>query len=332
MNIGVGARASAMSNSVLAFSDNSESAFWNPAGLVSSSNIFDISSMHSEYFSGISKYDFLSFSYKPNDSSSIAFSALRLGTDDILNTLELVDQYGNINYDRISKFSVADYGFLFSYSKKTKIQGLNIGANAKFIYRNQGDFASAYGFGFDISGIYVKDNWKFGATLRDASSTFNAWFFNEELLSETFLITGNELPENSVEITAPRLLSGFGRFFKLSGKINFYSEIDLDFTFDGKRNVLIKSNFFNIDPHLGIEISYLKIVYFRIGVGNFAIIPDFDKNVLNVQPTAGIGINYKNFRLDYALTNVGNIGAAPYSNYFSLGYSFDKFNRKLKED
>lgn len=330
LSLGAGARASAMSNSVLASCEDANATFWNSSGISSIDKKIGISSMHSEYFSGISKYDFFSLAYKINDSSSIALSALRLGTDDILNTLELVDENGNIDYDRITKFSVADYAFFFSYSKKTKIKGLQLGANIKFIYRKQGDFANAYGFGFDFSGRYSIKNWKMGATLRDATSTFNAWFFNTALLEETFQMTGNELPENALELTAPKLLTGIGRNFKLSEKFNLYSEIDFDFDFDGKHNVLVKSEFINIDPHVGFELNYKNLIFFRAGAGNFAIIPDFDKNVFNIQPNIGIGINYKNMKLDYALSNIGNIGATPYSNFISLSFSFDKIRKNGK--
>jgi len=326
--IGVGARASAMSNSVIASCESSEGGYWNPATLSSIYNKYEISAMHSEYFAEISKFDYLGFAYKIDDSLSIGISAIRFGTDDILNTLELIDENGDIDYDRITKFSVADYAFLFSYSKISKIPGLQYGGNVKIIYRKQGEFATAYGFGFDIAGRYKKKNWLFGANLRDATSTFNAWIFNTELLENTFNITNNDIPENSLEIAMPQLLTGFARKFVISKKFNLLTELDFDISFDGKKNVLITSKALSIAPHFGFELDYKNIIFFRAGVGNFAMIPDFDKDVLNFQPNIGLGVNLYDFSLQYSLANVGSVAATPFSNVISMSYGFSKFKKK----
>ena len=199
LSVGIGARALAMSNSVTASATDVTAGYWNPAGLSLIDKKYEIGIMHSEFFAGLTKFDYAGFAYKISDSSSFAVTLLRYGTDDIQNTLELVDQDGNVDYSKIKKFSVADYAFLLSYSKKTIIDGLSIGANAKIIYRNIGSFANAYGFGFDIGAIYNKNKWHTGITIRDASSTFNAWFFDNSELEDVFAITANELPKNGTE-------------------------------------------------------------------------------------------------------------------------------------
>ena len=68
--------------------------------------------------------------------------------------------------------------------------------------------------------------------------------------------------------------------------------------------------------------KHKKIVYVRGGIGNFAMIPDFDKEILSFQPNFGIGLRFMNFSLDYALTDIGNQSIAIYSNIFSLSYKF----------
>jgi hypothetical protein len=50
----------------------------------------------------------------------------RFGVDDILNTTELIDSEGNIDYNRISLFSTADYGFTFSYARKLPSPDFNM--------------------------------------------------------------------------------------------------------------------------------------------------------------------------------------------------------------
>ncbi len=324
LSIGVGARSFAMGNSSIASQSTVEAAYWNPSSLVDLQNKYDASVMHSEYFGGLSTYDYLGFAIKLNKESALGLSLIRYGVDDIPNTLELIDKDGNLRYDRITTFTSADYAFLISYARQTKIKGLCVGGNMKLIYRHTGDFANAYGFGIDLSATYKKSNWRFAAVLRDASSTFNSWVFNTDDLEEVFAITGNEIPENSTELTLPRLILGVSKDFKISENFGILTEFNADLTFDGKRNVLVQGDPLSIDPHMGVEASFKKFIFLRVGVNNFQEETDFNNtSEWTFQPNLGLGINYKGIRLDYALTDIGDQSIAKYSNVFSLSYSFD---------
>ena len=324
LSVGVGARAFAMGNVAVASQGGVEAAYWNPASLVDLSKKYEISAMHAEYFAGMAAYDYVGFGVKLDVKSALALSVIRYGVDDIPNTLELIDKDGNIRYDLVTTFSAADYAFLFSYAKKTKVEGLSIGGNVKIIYRHTGEFASAYGFGIDAAVKYKKGKWQIGALLRDASSTFNAWVFKTDDLEDVFNTTGNEIPENSTEITLPRLILGVSRDVRLSDKVSVLAELDADFTFDGKRHTLIEGDPVSIDPHMGLEFQYQDLIYLRMGVGNIQRETDFkQKESLVFQPNMGLGIHYKNFRLDYALTDIGDQSISKYSNVFSLSYAFD---------
>jgi len=322
--IGVGARSLAMGNSVVASVGDVTALYWNPAGLVMLDKKIEIGAMHSEYFAGLAKYDFVGGAYKIDKNSALGVSMIRFGVDDIPNTLDLIDGDGNIRYDRISSFSVADYAFLLTYSRTSPIAGLNYGANFKVIRRIAGDFGGAWGFGFDLGAQYSYKNWLFGVQARDITSTFNAWNYNKETFEEVFEQTGNEIPENGLEITLPRLLIGAGYKFVIKNKFMVYPEIGIDITFDGKRNTPVKTDLFSFDPHMGLEASYNNLVFVRMGVSNFQNVPDFDNaNALSWQPNAGVGIHYKGFRIDYALTDIGNQSIALYSHVFSLSYRFN---------
>jgi len=324
LNIGVDARSLSLGNSVVANISGVNSGYWNPAGLSAGTKKLELSLMHANYFSGLAQYDYLGAAYKINDSTSLGLSVIRFGVDNIPNTLNLIDADGNVNYDRITYFSIADYAFLLSFGKKLKIKGLNVGGNLKLIFRQQGDFAKAYGFGFDLGAQYIKSKWKFGATLRDASSTFNIWIFNQELFEQAFIQSGNELPENSLEVTLPKLLLGTAREFTLSKKISALVEADLDIYFDGAHNSIIKIDPVSLEPHLGFEFSYLKNVFIRGGVNGFQYIDNINQQkTLILQPSAGIGVHYFNISFDYALTDIGDLTVAPYSHIFSLRYSFN---------
>lgn len=326
LSIGVGARALGMSNSYITSVNDVTAGYWNPAGLLHIGDQHQAALMHSEYFAGIAKYDYGAFATRLDTSSVLAFSLIRFGVDDIPNTTELIDANGNVDYDRITTFSAVDYSFMVSYAKQLQIPGLQLGASAKIIRRKVGDFAGAWGFGLDAGAQYSYKKWKFAAMARDVTSTFNAWSFDlTDRAKEVLIATGNELPENSVEITLPKLLLGGARKFDFNDKVSLLAELDIDATFDGKRNVLIKSNAISLDPHLGLEGSYMKIIFLRAGIGNYQSYTDAaGKKINTFQPNIGVGVKIKQVYIDYALTDIGDQSVALYSNVFSIKVDINK--------
>ena len=174
LNIGVGADALGMGNAVVANTGSAYSGYWNPAGLTKVDKWLDVGLMHSEYFAGIAKYDYLGLAHSIDDKSTIGLSVIRFAVDDIPNTTQLIDNNGNIDYDKITTFTAADYGFLLSYARKMKIEGMSVGGTFKVVHRKVGDFAKSWGFGIDAGLQIHKDKWKFGISGRDITSTFNA--------------------------------------------------------------------------------------------------------------------------------------------------------------
>ena len=335
LTIGVSAKAMSLGNSVIASNGNYASGYYNPAGLSDIDCRYTGALMHSEYFAGIAKYDYAAFSYKYSDSVSFAISLIRLGVDDIQNTLFLYDENGQINYDNIELFSVADYALMLSFGQKSNIKGLSYGANAKIIYRSEGSFAKAVGFGVDVGVKYFVGKFIFGADLQNATTTFTGWFYNlSDEMIDVFERTGNEIPHNSLELTMPLLNTGVYRSFKFNNKLRLNTEIDLNFTFDGERNAIVSFNPVSFYPQIGLELDYRHKLFVRGGVNNFQIIPDFASKAdtmgnyfrakrLNFSPSIGLGFVYKRLQIDYALTNVGSVGAGLYSNIFSLAIKFD---------
>jgi hypothetical protein len=323
LNIGVGSRAFGMSNAVVASSNDVTAGYWNPAGLTNMTGNFQLGLMHSEYFAGIAKYDYAAVATPIDAQSYGGISIIRFGVDDIPNTTELIDANGNVNYDRITSFSAVDYAFLVSYARKMKNEKLSVGGNVKVIHRKIGEFGKSWGFGIDAAAQYKYNNhFTFAAMFKDVTSTFNAWSYTlNDRTKEVFTATGNEIPENSVEITRPKIILGIVYQTKISPKFNIATEIDADIATDGPRNVLwsYSTSPISLDPHLGVEVDYRKIVYLRGGVGNIQKTTDFDgKKVYTLQPNMGVGLKIKNLYIDYALTDIGNSSDALYSNVFSL--------------
>jgi hypothetical protein len=193
------------------------------------------------------------------------------------------------------------------------------------IYRQVGDFASAWGFGLDVGLQYEWRKWKLGAMARDITSTFNAWSYTlDQQTQAVFQQTGNAIPQNGLEIALPRLILGGARYWNWK-KVSLLAEFNADFTTDGRRNVLVSADPVSIDPHVGWEVGYNNVIFLRMGAGNVQRVKDFDgSDALTWQPNMGIGLRIKQLMLDYALSDIGNQSDVLYSNVFSLRYSIYK--------
>ncbi|WP_241499093.1 hypothetical protein [Rufibacter ruber] len=324
LNIGVGARALGMGGVQSAIVRDATAGFWNPAGLVGLPKRHNVSYMHSELFAGIIKNDFGSYATNLDSTSALAFSVIRSGVDDIADTRRLQNEYGAIQYDSIEFFSVADYAFLASYARRSNwLPGLTLGANAKIIYRNVGDFASAWGFGLDAGAQLRRGNWQFGVMAKDITTTFTAWKLNPDELESTYLQEANSFNTNSIEVTLPRLILGAGRSFQMTDRFSATVATDLDITFDGKRNTLLATGVVSVDPRVGFELGYSNTVFLRGGINNIQQFENLDgKGSWKVQPNFGVGVATHGLLLDLALSKVADNSQAS-SLIVSVAYSFD---------
>ena len=328
LNIGAGARGLAMGSAQVASVNDGTAGYWNPAALVHVKNQPQINVMHAEYFAGIGKYDFASLALPLKDNKrTLALSLLRFAVDDIPNTIFLVEPDGTINFNNITSFSSADYAFLVSLAQQVNLKKnktINAGINAKIIHRKAGDFATAWGFGFDAAVQIEANRWKLGIVARDVTTTFNAWSFSlNEKVREVFYLTQNEIPVKSTELTAPRLLLGGAYDLKINKSLNLLIETGLDLTFDGRRNTVLSSSAVSVDPKLGLELALKNVFFVRAGINNFQKAYDDEdstntKKVWIYQPSAGAGFKLSNVQIDYAFTNLANQSNPLYTHVFSL--------------
>lgn len=328
MNIGVDAAALGMSNAVVAHTGDVNSGYWNPAGLIALEGQ-QASLMHASYFANIAQYDYVAYAKPIDDRSAWGISLIRFGVDDILNTTELIDSEGNIDYNRISLFSAADYGLTLSYARKLKVPGFQYGVNAKVIRRIIGKFASSWGFGFDVGLQFERNDWKFGLMVRDITTTYNVWAIDEEefeKISGAIPGQNQELPENS-EITLPKAQLGMSKKFEFHNETSLLASANLNMRFE-QTNDIISTQGLSIDPALGFEYGYTDLVFLRAGVGNFQNIEQIDgTKKVGFQPNIGLGFKYRGIQVDYALTDLGDQSAALYSNVFSLKVDLSIFSR-----
>lgn len=343
LNIGIGARAMGMGSAVSSFTSGVESGYWNPAGAVSVKN-YEFAAMHNSLYNGIGSYDYMGAAM-PLESKNLAVAAsiIRLGVDNILNTTNLIDSNGNINFNNIKQFSSADIAAIFSIGKNFSTINLNVGVNAKIIRRNIGKFATGNGFGFDIGAQYQLDNVKLGLVIRDVTTTFTAWSIddaifdaiaNAPILSRNGTVqsennTNQEKPEK-FEITLPKFQLGASYFKQFNKKYSLLTSLDLIGRFI-ETNDIVSTSFISFSPNMGFELGYKNTAFFRVGFGDFQQEIDFTqiendigetlfkpKKTINFEPSIGVGTKFKKIYIDYALTNVGAGSGVNYSNVFSV--------------
>ena len=326
LNLGVGADAFGMGKAVVASTKGVNAGYWNPAGLV---NIKDteVSLMQAAYFQGIANYDYAAYAVPINRTSTIAFYILRFGVDDILNTTELIDNQGNIDFNRISLFSATDYAFNIAYAKQLTKRGLSIGFNAKVIRRIIGKFANSWGFGLDFGLQYKTKKWNFGLMVRDITTTFNAWTINQtefDKIRAAIPDQNQELPQ-TIELSIPKVQLGFARNFYINYNFSLLAEADLNIRFK-RTNDLISTSLISMSPALGFELNFQDLAFLRGGVTNFQNKKNFDGSKSTIlEPNIGVGFIIRGIQIDYALSNIGGSSGTLFSNVFSIKINLSNF-------
>ena len=321
LEIGGFAASQSLGNADGAYATGAESGHCNPAGKSMDGGKWDFSFLHNRYMGGLATQNMLAAACQTDSLTTLGATLVRVGVDDIQNTLHLFDSDGKINYDNISYFSVADYALYFSFGRRMRrLPALSVGANVKLIYRHEGDFANAYGFGIDLAARYSWRRLSCAAVLRDATTTFDFWSVNESKFDSAYLATGNTVPESRLEQRSPSLvLSAAYRMQR--GDFGVAAMAALRSYFGYNTQYVVHSDFASVDPALGLELSYKDIVKVRGGVSDF----QHDNNLTishhtSARPSVGAGLRLYGFRIDYAFFFSGAMGEG--SNVVTVGYGF----------
>jgi hypothetical protein len=297
LRVGVGARALGMGAAFAGLSDDGTAAYWNPAGLATLGT-HEITAMHASQFGGVVDYDWLSYTFpmgaEGKARQGLAVSLIRLGVDGIINTknLQFIDVNGNGKFDYPEDRLIVDenrYVFdndndaalLFSYAREVS-RTISLGGNLKVLHQWLGDSLRSNGFGLDIAALYVgKSGWSAGAKLSDATTTRILWN------------TGVE------EFIAPSLRLGGAKTFSFHDRRHILTPaLDIEVGFSDEvlsSQANIGSVTFNF--HEGLEYWYQRVVALRAG---------FDSRNF----TAGAGLRYKKFGLDYAYLDHQDLDAS----------------------
>ncbi len=344
LQIGVDASAFAKAGAVVASTDNVNAVYWNPSALTRLDDK-QLSLMHSSYYANIANYDYAAFAM-PLDATTqnefpannalntgvVGFAFYRFGVDNILDTRNLVGDDGAVvSVANLNRFSAVDYAFTISFAKKYKQSPLSFGGTVKIIRRIIGDFASSWGVGID-AGLFYKKNlssWSYGLKVSDLTTTYNAWSIDDAIfvvdndqdnnaLSDYQLLLDAQQVPNDVEITIPSVQFGVNRSFDLKKNFSLDLELDMFMRFI-ESSAIISTSIFSITPSIGFSLDYSKMVFIRAGVGNFQNEINFDNSQQVIfDPSLGVGVHYRGFSIDYALTNIGSTESGQFSHVFSL--------------
>lgn len=326
LELSADARGSALAGTMTASPDEAAAAFYNPAVLGSLKKDYSLTFTHGEYQAGLLHYSFLGFSSRIDETKGFSAALVRLGVDDIADTRNLIDGNGIPDYDNIQFFSAADYAFFLSYGQKIEeFKDLQLGAALKVVHRRAGDFATAWGLGFDIGVALKAGGYDLGIHLSDATGSYNNWFYNEALLGPSYVATGNDVPYNALEVNLPVLRLGASRRWPvLDGESGIRAMADVDIHFDGARNTLIRTAVFSVNPRAAIEADYHELLFVRAGIGDYQRTASFDGQRANMAFNLGSGVQYEQFRLDYAYLNVVKSSPGLFSHVVSLNVGLNK--------
>ena len=320
---GVGARALGMGGATVAISDDVTAGYWNPAGLA----VLDypeVAYMHAERFAGVVSFDYGSGAFPISSQSTVGISFFRSGVNDIKNTLDAWDQERDQPKPNpesfIDTFSAADYAFFVGYARSLSEQ-MSLGVTGKIIRRSIGDFASAWGYSFDLGFQYRARRVLLGANIQDLSTMLQSWTVNTSELQNIQDVFGDELPQGGTELVLPVVRFGSGFIFP-TGENAFTLGFDMDVAFDGQQAFVPNIGEVSFHPRLGGEFSFRDVIFFRAGINRLTYSEELG---VDVTPSVGTGLNLRQVSLDYGFGDfAGVVSDLGYSHRISLRLTLEQ--------
>ena len=316
---GVGARALGMGGAYVSHANDVTAGYWNPAGLDALAYP-EAAYMHAERFGGVVAFDYGAVAMPVTARSTVGVSFFRSGVDDIPNTLNVpLREDGTPAVDPeayVDRFSAADYALFVSYARKLD-RRFRVGATGKLIRRSIGDFASAWGYSFDVGAQASLGRFVFGVQLQDISTMVQSWSVNEDAFlsaADGENVTEDDiralfdglggLPQGQTEIVAPTARLGSGVVLPLSEDIGLTLGADVDVAFDGQRAYVLNAGDVSFRPRLGTELSYRGLVALRAGISD---VTTSERYGTQLTPTLGAGVNLNQVSLDYGFGDFGGL-------------------------
>ncbi|MEA2103163.1 MAG: hypothetical protein U9P79_00770 [Candidatus Cloacimonadota bacterium] len=293
-----GVRPLGMGSSFTAVADEGSATFWNAAGLAQMQKM-EVEMIHAFLYQNLANYDFFAFSLPLPAKTTLGVSFTQLAIDDIpvydekWLVYNVDTRCSNIDLHLTGEpdgyFSSADQVFKFAFSKNMS-QIVNFGWDLfklpieyylggifKYIKRDVYNHLGT-GMGFDLAFLVKTDF----ALLTDVP-----WLGKIKFGVNVQDIAGTKITWDTSSKHQDEIITTARYGLALVQPLSFINS-EILFAFDWV-------DVYDFERHLGAEFTYNKFISVRAGYSN-----DY---------SAGLGINYKQYSLDYAFIKNYDLGS-----------------------
>jgi hypothetical protein len=315
LKLGVGARACALGETMVATPGDVTSLYWNPAGMASiSRNSFTVS--RNELYTGLS-YNFAGFVMPIDNSSAVGAQILYLDSGEMeVTTIAQPEGTGE-------SFAWQSFCIGVSYSRFVTDR-LQLGGTVKLV--REGSFSlKAQTLALDVGSILETGilGFRLGMAISNVGGQMRfsnppAQFLSDFYGNEDILDTKAQLSTQSFPLPLTFRLGAATELIGNTGQIANSEMHRMTFNVEASdpNDAFLSSNF-------GIEYEWHRLLSLRAGYRGLAIENDPIREYRTSSYAFGLGLHYdvKMFAIqfDYAFADYRTLGAA---HHFTLGLSF----------
>ena len=270
----VSPRAAALAGSFVTVTGDPNSIFYNPAALSTLETPMGSIGFFKHLLDINSGY--ISYSQSLEDLGSF-------GAGIIYTNYGSFDETDDLGNNLGSTFTASDFALVLGYSNLLE-ENLHYGANVKFIYSAIAGYKST-GIAGDLGLLYNVPESKvtLGASIRNMGSQLKSYISTREDLPLDFVVGVSVIPRG-----LPLLLN-----------VNFHKLNESQDTFGDRLAAFTVGGEFTLSKVLQLRVGFDNEKRKDLKIGTTSGLAGF---------SGGVGINVTDYRVDYSLSSLGNIG------------------------